>query len=75
MSSNSGIRGTPLETSDDKAELSPDNQVTEEEAGLSPNNQIKGCGTVEVGGNAEGIADYLSGPLPRTRKRQRCGRG
>ena len=44
MSSNSGIRGTPLKTSDDEAELSPDSQIIEEEAGLSPNNQIKGYG-------------------------------
>ena len=41
MSSNSGIRGTPLKTSDDEAELGPDSQIIEEEAGLSPNNQIK----------------------------------
>ena len=45
MSSNSGIRGTPLKTSDDEAELGPDSQIIEEEAGLSPNNQIKGYGT------------------------------
>ena len=48
MSSNSGTRGTPLKTSDDEAELSPDSQIIEEEAGLSPISQNTGYGLADA---------------------------